>query len=83
MAQENDELAQELKGLLGQTGLKSALDDEPQDDAPDNPLETDFFKAMNAFRAARTSGDREAMEAAERHLQEVVRGELTGEACTE
>jgi len=81
MSQDNDELAQELKGLLGQTGLRSALDDDVQD--VDNPLETDFFKAMNAFRAARTSGDRDAMAAAERHLQQVVRGELTGEACAE
>ena len=81
MSQDNDELAQELKGLLGQTGLRSALDDDVQDE--DNPLETDFFKAMNAFRAARTSGDRDAMAAAERHLQQVVRGELTGEACAE
>ena len=81
MSQDNDELAQELKGLVGQTGLRSALDDDVQDE--DNPLETDFFKAMNAFRAARTSGDRDAMAAAERHLQQVVRGELTGEACAE
>lgn len=44
-------------------------------------METDFFRAMNAYRAARSSGDREAMEQAERHLQEVVRGELTGEQC--
>jgi len=83
MSQDNDELAQELKGLLGQTGLRSALDNDVQDEDVDNPLETDFFKAMNAFRAARTSGDRDAMAAAERHLQQVVRGELTGEACAE
>ena len=42
-------------------------------------METDFFRAMNAYRAARASGDREATEQAERHLQEVVRGELAGE----
>lgn len=38
--------------------------------------EADFLRALNAYRSARQSGDREAMLAAERHLQEVTRAEL-------
>lgn len=77
MSQTNEELAEELKGLLGQTGLKSALVDEPAQE--ENPLETDFFKALNAFRAARNGGDKQSMDEAEERLRQVVRGELTGE----
>lgn len=88
MSQTNEELAEELKGLLGQTGLTTALGDEsPQASATDepegNPLETDFFKAINAFRAARASDDPEKIAAAERQLQAVVRSELTGQDCTQ
>lgn len=45
----------------------------------ENPLETDFFKALNAFRAARHAGDATELARAEERLREVVRGELTGE----
>ncbi len=80
MSQTNEELANELKGLLGQTGLTVAVDgaaNQPEE----NPLETDFFKAINAFRAARNGGDAQAVAAAEEHLRAVVRGELAGEDC--
>lgn len=77
MSQTNEELAEELKGLLGQTGLKSALDDAPTPE--ENPLETDFFKAINAFRAARNAGDEQSVAEAEERLRQVVRSELTGE----
>ena len=80
MSKSNEELAEELKGLLGQTGLDTAFD--KKDSAPEeNPLETDFFKAVNAFRAARASGSDEDVAAAEEHLRQVVRSELTGEPC--
>lgn len=84
MTQSNEELAEQLKGLLGQTGLGTAFEGEqPAEDQPadENPLETDFFKAINAFRAARSSGDAEKIAEAERRLQGVVRSELTGESC--
>lgn len=87
MSQSNEELANELRDLLGQTGMGVAPDvgadahhaDAQQDE---NPLETDFFKALNAFRAARAGGDAAAMAAAEERLREVVRDELTGEGCS-
>lgn len=82
MTQSNEELAEQLKGLLGQTGLGTAFEGEQTaEDQPadENPLETDFFKAINAFRAARSSGDAEKIAEAERRLQGVVRSELTGE----
>lgn len=80
MSQSNEELANELKGLLGQTGLTVAIDDaaeEPQE----NPLETDFFKAVNAFRAARNGGDAAEIAQAEENLRQVVRGELIDQGC--
>jgi len=80
MSKSNEELAEELKGLLGQTGLDTAFDKE-NPTPEDNPLETDFFKAVNAFRAARASGSDEDVAAAEEHLRQVVRSELTGEPC--
>ena len=84
MSQSNEELAEQLKGLLGQTGLGVALDGgQTEEPANENPLETDFFKAINAFRAARNSGDAEKIAEAERNLQGVVRSELTGESCQE
>lgn len=90
MSQSNDELAAQLKGLLGQTGLNTAfVGEEDQDseksqtDEEENPLETDFFKALNAFRAARTQGDPQKMADAEEYLRQVVRGELTKERCEE
>lgn len=77
MCLSNDELAEQLKGMLGQTGLQTALDDDPVPE--ENPLETDFFKAVNAFRAARSTGDAQSIAEAEEQLRQVVRGELTGE----
>jgi hypothetical protein len=50
---------------------------EPAAEADDGLAgEADFLQALNAYRSARQSGDREAMRAAERHLQEVTRAEL-------
>lgn len=83
MSQSNEELAAELKDLLiGQSGLTTAFDDGATQDVPEeNPLETDFFKAVNAFRAARSGGDPQAVAAAEERLRSVVRSELTGGGC--
>lgn len=83
MCKSNEELADELKGLLGQTGLNTAFshEDEPKAIEEQNPLETDFFRAINAFRAARTQGDPAKIAAAEEQLRSVVRSELTGEGC--
>ena len=79
--QSNDELAEQFKEMLVGSGHKTALDPEPAADTQDeNPLETDFFKALNAFRAARTAGDPEQMARAEEALRDVVRSELTGSA---
>ena len=81
MDADDELLARELRASLEGSGRKTAFEDAVGKAAgtDDNPLESDFFRALNAFRAARTSGDREAMAAAERHLQDVVRAELTGE----
>lgn len=54
--------------------ISSERDAEPEED---DPTQTEFFRAMNAFRAARNSGDAEAMRTAEEHLRAVVRAELT------
>lgn len=51
--------------------------EEEPSSAEDDPTQADFFRAMNAYRAARKSGDEEAMRAAEEHLRSVVRSELT------
>ena len=81
-------LAEQLKAQLADQGLPVALPTEPAetpsdepDALPENPLETDFFRAINAFRAARASGDAAAVAAAEERLRGVVRSELTGEPC--
>ena len=79
MAQSNEELAEQFKEMLLGSRRKTALDGDADAKQDDNPLETDFFKAMNAFRAARNSGDPDAMARAEEELRAVVRGELTGE----
>ena len=73
----DEQLVKELKGLLGLTGFRSALDDEAKDEeSSEEEGFGDFFAAMNAFRAARASGDKAAEAEAEEHLREVVRGEL-------
>ena len=78
----NDELGRQLAEQLMGGDLPVAMN-EQQAEAPEdaNPLESDFFRAINAFRAARNDGDPDKIAAAERHLQDVVRGELTGEDC--
>ena len=80
MSQTNEELAARLAQQLADGERPVALEVAAEDDAAgDNPLETDFFRALNAFRAARSTGDADAVAAAEEHLREVVRSELTGE----
>ena len=89
MDRSDELLVSQLKESLAGGAYKTAFqDDATGDDAgeqeqaeQDNPLGTDFFKAINAYRAARTSGDAKAMSEAERHLQDVVRGELLGNRC--
>ena len=52
--------------------------EEPEPGEKDDDLagEATFLNALNAYRRAKKSGDREATLAAERHLQEVTRAEL-------
>ncbi len=79
MLDESDEqLARELMGCLSQTGYQTAFGDDAKDADADAGFD-DFFSALNAFRAARASGDARAEAEAEDHLREVVRAELTGE----
>ena len=78
----DEELAKELCGLLGQQGYRCAFDADKNDDAPadDNaPADDDgaaFFAALNEFRSARASGDKDAEVEAEERLRTVVRNEL-------
>lgn len=51
-----------------------------QNDAFENPLESDFFVAMNAYRAAKASGDPEAIARAEDAWREQVRAEIIEQA---
>lgn len=85
MDRSDEQLVSQLKESLAGGMYQTAFaEDEAGDVAEvedDNPLGTDFFKAINAYRAARTSGDADAVAKAERHLQDVVRGELLGERC--
>ena len=80
----DEQLAHELMGMLSQTGYKVALGNQEANEGEGTSGSSepeafdDFFSALNAFRAARASGDKEAEAAAENHLRDVVRGELTG-----
>lgn len=83
MDESNEQLARELRETIAAAGYKTAFGDEEEqapaaDPVEENPLESDFFKALNAFRAARTRGDASEMAAAEERLRSVVRDELTG-----
>ena len=89
------QLIEQLKEGLAAQGLPTAFGDEsveaevpevpeapetaPQEDDLEGVLESDFFRAMNAFRAARASGDPERIAASEEAWRQVVRGELAGE----
>lgn len=58
------------------------LNAQPAADGDGAASEAGFLSAMNAFRRAKATGDRDAIAAAERHLQEVVRQEMRGvEGC--
>ncbi len=78
----DEELAKELCGLLGQQGYRCAFDADKNDDAPTDdsaPADDDgaaFFAALNEFRSARASGDKDAEAEAEERLRTVVRNEL-------
>ena len=72
-------LVSQLKESLAGGEYQTAFEEDATED--DNPLGTDFFKAINAYRAARTSGDADSMAEAQRHLQDVVRAELLGQRC--
>ncbi len=84
------QLIEQLKEGLAAQGLPTAFGNEgaeapeasiaaPEEDDLEGVLESDFFRAMNAFRAARASGDPERIAASEEAWRQVVRGELTGE----
>ena len=84
------QLIEQLKEGLAAQGLPTAFGNEgaeapeapetaPQEDDLEGVLESDFFRAMNAFRAARASGDPERIAASEEAWRQVVRGELAGE----
>ncbi|MBQ9006397.1 MAG: hypothetical protein IJ092_08495 [Atopobiaceae bacterium] len=82
MDMDDEELARELGGLLLGSGYKTAFGDESESadsSTSEEEAQDDFFTALSAFRAARASGDKQAEAAAEDHLREVVRAELTGE----
>jgi hypothetical protein len=84
MDQTDEQLIEQLKSGLAAQGAATAFEDDTPSEAPapsDNPLDTDFFRAMNAYRAARHGGDPAAIAAAEDALREVVRGEII-EACS-
>lgn len=73
----DEKLVQKLKEGIAKTGYNTAFEaDPPAED--ENPLETDFFKAINAYRAAKAKGDAQAVAEAEAHLQSTVRSELSG-----
>ena len=70
-------LAEALRQELRDSGRKmaSSLDDEADEGGA-------FFEALEAFRAARRSGDKARTAAAERALQDVVRSEMArDEGC--
>ncbi len=77
MDQNDQALVDKLKGELAQQGMKTAFtEDAPAAGEKNEDSEVNFLSAMNAFRKAKTSGDKDAIAAAERHLQEVVRQEM-------
>jgi hypothetical protein len=86
MDQTDEQLIEQLKGSLAAQGMATAFEDAdsatPEPQAPsDNPLDTDFFRALNAFRAARHGGDPAAIAAAEDALRDVVRAEIV-DSCS-
>ena len=94
MDQSDMKLAEQLREQLEANGAKTAFGapaatpeaapskatpQGEQDDAG-SLVDGPFAQAMAAYRKAKRSGDAEATEAAERHLQDVVRAELAGGA---
>lgn len=77
-------LVARLKGAMAQGRFEVGMDgdqggpdaDGGSDAAGEGSYGSDFASAMNAYRAAREAGDREAMAAAERRLREVTRNDL-------
>jgi hypothetical protein len=81
MDKDNEALARELSGLIVGAGYKTAFEGTEDGATEDDPLEGDFFTAINAFRKARALGDPEAVARAEEHLRSVVRAELEDGRC--
>lgn len=63
--------------------VRETVTTDTQDTDPGDPTGTAFFKAMNAYRAARKEGDKDRLAEAQKHLQDVVRSELSGDAGCE
>ena len=91
MDTDDGELVERLKEQLRAQGRRTAFaedaasvtsSDDPMANVGDAEGEDAFLSAMNALRRAKREGDRDAIAAAERHLQEVVRGEMSSfEGC--
>ena len=74
MDESDERLAETLRQELMGSGRKTAFG---PDDAGDEGGA--FFDALEAFRAAKRTGDKDEVAAAERALQQVVRNEMTRE----
>lgn len=84
MDEQDEALAQQLEEQIEQGGRACAFGDEAAPEGQgeaDDSQELDFMQAMNAYRAAKASGDRARTEEAERALQDLVRGELRERGC--
>lgn len=81
MDESDEQLAEALRQELMGSGRKTAFGSDDTDAGDD---EGDaFFEALETFRAAKRSGDKAATAAAERALQDVVRGEMArDEGCS-
>jgi hypothetical protein len=84
MDKSDEQLVNQLKGVLLAQGASTAFGDEPRPTASEDDAQgAAFFQALNAFRAARAAGDRDAMAEAEARMQAAARAELAGDdACT-
>lgn len=75
-------LAERLKGAIAQGRYEVGATEEDaaraqaSDDEAGGSGGSGFFEAMNAYRAARATGDAEVIARAERRLQEVTRADL-------
>lgn len=82
MDEQDEELAQRLRAQIEAGGRATAFGDEGTPaDGDDDAQELDFMRVMNAYRAAKASGDRDRTAQAEQALQAFVRGELSERGC--